>query len=147
MTAIDIIAIGGAVWAGTNAIFSAIKMANERRDSVILGYLDKQPLSREHKSIIIYSDWMMMMLWLAILSLGGPLVLVTMPWWGKEFQISQTFAEGAAFVGVVLFIGMFISVVIGGNIEFYLMKKSLEKPSNGDKGVEARQIERTHALL
>jgi len=33
------------VWTGTNVVITAVKMANERRDAVLLRRLDKEPLS------------------------------------------------------------------------------------------------------
>jgi hypothetical protein len=125
-----ILAIGVGVWTATNVVFSTIKIANERRDAVVTGYLDKQQLTRRHKQIIMYSDWLPMFAGVAVLTMGGAAVLATLPWWVPKMpsiEIDSLYVTIASVTGFVLFALMFASMVGGGVTEFLLMRSALKE--------------------
>jgi hypothetical protein len=127
-----ILAIGVGAWTATNVVFTAIKMINERRDAIILGYLDKQPLTPEHKRLLLYTDWLPMWLGLAALMIVGSIALVTLPKWIVETGLVPTvhsFIETASIVTGILALLATAYALLGSIREFRMMKDALDKVS------------------
>src|SRR5690242_5689365 len=76
-----LIAIGAAVRAATKTVLDAAKASNKRRDTVILGTIKKEPLTKEHRQLIMYNDWLPISVGAAILCLTAAVVLVALPWY------------------------------------------------------------------
>lgn len=53
-----VFAVVAAVWAATNVVLSASEIINRRRDLVLTGKLDGTNLTREHREMIPWHDWM-----------------------------------------------------------------------------------------
>lgn len=52
-----IFAIIAAIWASMSARIAGFTSINQRRDAIILGYIDKVPISLEHRKLIYERDW------------------------------------------------------------------------------------------
>lgn len=53
-----VFAVVAAVWAATNVVLSASEIINRRRDLVLTGKLDGTNLTRDHRGMILWHDWM-----------------------------------------------------------------------------------------
>jgi hypothetical protein len=58
----SVVAVMAAVWASISAVVSAATEINKRRDLVITGILDNKPLALAHREIIMWFDWLPMIL-------------------------------------------------------------------------------------
>jgi VIT1/CCC1 family predicted Fe2+/Mn2+ transporter len=122
-----ILAVGVAVWTATSALLNGAKLINERRDVVLVGKLKDQALTREHRRIILYSDWLPMTFGVGLLCLGAILAVTVLPW---LFMDKQWYAVGLSLIGGLMFVMVGGWYVIGGIAEFRLMKRALE--ASGD---------------
>lgn len=131
MTSGEIIfAVGVGAWTATNVVFSTIKLINERRDAILLGYLDKQPLTPEHKRLLLYTDWLPMWVGLAALMIVGSITLVTLWSWVPDVGLGHSvnrFITVASIVGGVLALLATTYAVYQSFDEFRQMKKALDK--------------------
>ena len=57
-----VVAVVAAVWASVSAVGSAATEINKRRDLVITGSLEDEPLALAHREIIMWFDWLPMIL-------------------------------------------------------------------------------------
>jgi hypothetical protein len=58
----SVVAVAAAVWASVSAVGSAATEINKRRDLVITGSLEDEPLALAHREIIMWFDWLPMIL-------------------------------------------------------------------------------------
>jgi hypothetical protein len=55
-----VFAIVAGLWAATNVVFVASQALNERRDTVLSGYIKDRQLSIKHRRLIMMNDWLPM---------------------------------------------------------------------------------------
>jgi hypothetical protein len=117
------------IWAATNFVFTAMKMINERRDAILLGSLDKQTLTPEHKRIMLYSDWLPMLVGLGLLMISGSAALATIDLWIVDTGVvssTNRFITFFSWIGCIFCLIATASVVIGGIKEFRMMRRAIE---------------------
>lgn len=119
-----IVAVGVAVWAGTTALLNGANVINERRDVVLVGKLKDEPLTPEHRRVILYSDWLPMTLGIGVLSLGAIAALIILP---CVFMNGEWYASGLSFVGLLMFVVFGSFHVFGSVAEFRMMKRVLKE--------------------
>jgi hypothetical protein len=125
LTDIGIVAaVGVGVWTATSAVINGAVAVNERRDTVLLGYVKDRPLSYEHRKLIFYNDWLTMMLGIALLSIAACLGAIVLPW---IFIGNNWYAGAVSAVGCLMFLLVTTSQIIGGMKEFRTMKRVLDE--------------------
>src|ERR1700686_4040811 len=118
-----IVSICLAVWAATSALMTGSKLVNERRDVVVIGKLKNEPLTREHRALILYSDWVPMAFGVGVVLRGAILGLSVLPW---VFMGKEWYSIGLSMLGCLTFVvvgGLYLYGVVA---EFKLMKQALE---------------------
>jgi hypothetical protein len=125
LTDIGIIAAAGVgVWTATNAVINGAVAANERRDTVLLGYVKDRPLTYEHRELILYNDWLPMTVGIALLSVAASSAAIVLPW----FLIDKSLYAGpVSIVGCLMFLLVARSQLMGGIKEFRVMKSALDE--------------------
>lgn len=114
--------IGGAVWAATSGLLGGAKVINERRDVVLIGKIKDQALSREHRSLILYSDWLPMTIGVVTLVLGAMATVIVLPW---LFMDVNRYSIGLSALGGVALLVIGGLNVGGAVVEFRLMRRTL----------------------
>src|SRR4051794_1021609 len=52
-----IFALFAVVWAAGNVLMKMMEILNTRRDNILMGRIGDNCISDEHRSILLYSDW------------------------------------------------------------------------------------------
>jgi hypothetical protein len=126
-----ILTVGVGVWTATNVVFASIKICNERRDAVLLGTLDKALLTRRHKVLIVYSDWLPMFVGVGLLCIGASATLAALPWWVTKvpsITIEPLYVTISSAVGFAFLAFISASMVIGGIAEYLMLRSALKRP-------------------
>jgi hypothetical protein len=74
-----LVATGAGIWAVVNAVMTSVAAINERRDTVITGCLGGKALTKEHRRLIMKSDWLAMTSGVVLLLIGVGLLIGFLP--------------------------------------------------------------------
>jgi hypothetical protein len=119
-----LIAIGVGVWSATNIVFNAANIMNERRDTIITGYIKDRQITVEHKQLILNSDWLPMAIGVALLGLGGIALVSCLPWLLPD--LGWRTPKLWCATGLVFFLGVGGTWIVNGYKEFKVMKQSAD---------------------
>jgi hypothetical protein len=118
--------IAVAVWGTTNTVFNAVNTMNERRDTIITGYIKENELTVEHKRLILYSDWLPMAVAVAFFGLAGIALTSCLPWLLPELGLPKSKLWFGVGIGFLLAVGGVW--LISGYKDFKMMKQSANTP-------------------
>jgi hypothetical protein len=121
-----IISLLGGLWASTSVVFANSKIANERRDAVLLGTIDKVPLSNSHKKIILWYDWMPMALTNTITCILFSIFLFYLPKLVSDLNwVLKILCYGFAIIPSIGAVGLIISTFV----EYKAMAAAIKESS------------------
>ncbi len=95
-------------WAMASTVFSISEIMNKRRDAVIVGAFEGNPLTKEHKQLILRCDWLPMAAGLIFICLGGlAAAFLVSDFLDKRFELLATWLRWGSLslfviVGVLL---------------------------------------------
>jgi hypothetical protein len=120
-----VIILLAAFWAGMNSVISGIKIANEARDR-ILSDTAAAELSKHHKKMILWADYIPMIAGLAAVSVVFGGVVVFLPGLADPGKAgSALFKKICWLASVVPFSGA-VYFLIRGAVEFFQLRKAIQ---------------------
>ena|ERR1017187_78097 len=122
-----------AFWAGTSALFSGIKNTNEVRDNIILGKINKEDVSRDHRWRLLFFDWLPMKVSLVAVSLVLGFIMVMLPQLAKQEASHQGFSTICYVTAIVPFTGAMVFFA-SGIFEFVFLRAAITQGKNGSNG-------------
>jgi len=115
-----------AFWAGTSALFSGIKNTNEVRDKIILGKIDREEVSRDHRWRLLFFDWLPMKASHVAVSLVLAFIMVMLPQLARQEASHQGFSTICYVTAIVPFTGALI-FCITGILEFSFLRAAIRR--------------------
>ena len=115
-----------AFWAGTNAVFSGMKLLLERRDAVVTGKLGSTQIDRAARFRILRSEWLPIRLALGLVSAMLGIIIAALP--RLASPSSDTFQLICWLAAIVPFAGAGYFVLFGA-MEYAYLRRLLDEQS------------------
>ena len=113
------------LWSSLSMIFSALKQINDKRDLIISGYFNGQPLSVEHRRLILKKDWLPLHISIAWRSIVFVIIIAVIP----KFMTPSDNSFWIYFVDYLTLsipFSTFIAVLVSTKKEYYYILSVLE---------------------
>ena len=117
------VAIAVGAWTAASAVINATQILNERRDTILVGYLKDQELTHEHRELIFYHDWLPTFVAIGGVCVAGSLMVVVLSWVLIE---SRPHAAAVSLFGVFMLLIVLKSYALGGRDEYHFIKRVLD---------------------
>lgn len=82
-----------AIWAAFNAIVTVYKVLNETRDQILLGTVDRMPLTIQHRRLMLYNDWVPLQFSVAVVSAMFGIAIIMIPQAAADSADSRWFSS------------------------------------------------------
>ena len=116
----------GAFWAGTSAVYTAIKNTNEVRDKILAGKVNELVLEISERRHLLFFDWLPLKSSIAAVSVVLGVIIVQLPHLANQASIEQGFSNVCYIASAVPFAGG-LATVISGFADYRLMQKHIKR--------------------